>query len=350
MHPLSFIGRAVALGFSLSTLSATAAQRWDQIPTPSPGEAVVRPASEVVGAVLEAGGITAFAAQYKKSGDQSALVLAHRALKINSIIPEESAKELQSLLEPSRTEPAHEIGTTYVLPFRKKGQDGVSNATLTIDWRNRMLISCGLPSLEEIPPLKPDKTTLARALALFRNYLIVHVGDVSNLRLTAGYYGDTAIILSCSEIEPSILPASDPTRYYLDAHLAREVISQFSPETIRSLVDGEFWPITKDKRLRAIKTYIELSDFGGRVIESARDIPGFGQRPIDPDVVRAIQPLFQFTSSNNDRPNSEIFVCYCYQQLGGRLTRFRFTFGEQNLENVTIITLGEGVGAATYRL
>ncbi len=81
------------------------------------------------------------------------------------------------------------------------------------------------------------------------------------------------------------------------------------------------------------------------LISGTSDIPKYDKKPLNEETAAAIQP-FSVTSGEQ---GMKVIVAYGYQQIGGIVTRYRFTFRpEGKAEEIKCIEVGRGIGDAQY--
>ena len=77
------------------------------------------------------------------------------------------------------------------------------------------------------------------------------------------------------------------------------------------------------------------------IISTASDIPGYEKAPLDADIADALRAPFDSGKLTT--------VVYTYQQIGGIVRRYRFTFqGGERFSRAECAVVGRGIGEAHY--
>ncbi|MBN2053807.1 hypothetical protein JW905_02715 [bacterium] len=101
---------------------------------------------------------------------------------------------------------------------------------------------------------------------------------------------------------------------------------------------------TEHDKVSLANLFVQLiAVYHQEIIDSTNDIPGYDNAPLDPDLAQSVRAPFHIGEKS--------YVLFTYQQIGGHVRRYRFTFRLTGvLDEVDCLELGSGIGEARYRL
>lgn len=121
-------------------------------------------------------------------------------------------------------------------------------------------------------------------------------------------------------------------------------IQENGMESLAWLCQREFPdPKTEEEKRTIVRTFLRLHRPEQRVISATADIPGYDKRRLDPDLEPTVSPAF----ATKDDAQTDAFVVFTYERIGGAVRRYRFPF-KKHLGLPACILLGSDIGDALY--
>ena len=150
-------------------------------------------------------------------------------------------------------------------------------------------------------------------------------------------FGKSTWIISCftKGIQPSL-----PWRHVMSS---RGEIRELTMDSLNVVFLNEY-PSSpgKKEQEQLIRDFVKLHA-GERVsvIGKTSDIPGYAKTPLDADIAEAVRAPFSF--------GELVTVVYTYQQIGGIVRRYRFTFENgTRFRKAECAVVGRAIGEAQY--
>jgi hypothetical protein len=150
-------------------------------------------------------------------------------------------------------------------------------------------------------------------------------------------FGKSTWLIDCysKDEEPSI-----SWRHVMNS---RGEVKELTMDSMNIVFLNEYGASLEEKeRKKLIKDFTALHS-GERVsiINETADIPGYAKAPLDADIADAVRAPFSFGKLTT--------VVYTYQQIGGIVRRYRFTFENgTTFKRAECAVVGRAVGEAQY--
>jgi hypothetical protein len=177
----------------------------------------------------------------------------------------------------------------------------------------------------------------AEAKQLFVSYLKKRGESADDWSFGLQPFGDLTWIIHAYRVD---VPDPWPYRHIMNT---RGDIDELSLGSLHEVFRLEYPSDLQEKdRQEIITQFITLSTGGEYIIlNEPSDIPGYDKAKLDPDVAEIVRAPFSF--------GNLIVVVYTYEQIGGIVSRYRFTFEQgTRFSTVECAVLGTWIGGDAW--